>query len=76
MKNSVGIIIQAILAVAVVTFSIFYLLEPMVLTILQSLTSLFMFVLAYNNHMTYKRNKWYTITYIMVGILIIGAMVF
>jgi len=76
MKNSVGIIIQAILAVAVVTFSIFYLLEPMVLTILQSLTSLFMFVLAYNNNMTYKRNKWYTITYIMVGILIIGAMVF
>jgi len=75
-KNNVGLIIQAVLAVAVVAFSIFYLLEKQFLIILQALTALFMFVLAYNNHITYKRNKWYTITYIIVGILIIGAMVF
>jgi len=76
MKNNIGLIIQAILAVFIVTFAILYFLESSFLTVLQYLMALFMFILAYNNHVTFKRNKYYTITYIVVGILIIGAMVF
>ena len=60
MKNNIGLIIQTVLSVAVVAFSILYFLEPTVLVILQSLSALFMFVLAYNNQTTFKRNKWYT----------------
>ena len=75
MKNNIGLIIQAVLGVAVVSFSIFYFLEPEVLVILQMLTALFMFVLAYNNYNTFKRGKLYTIICILSSLMIIGAIV-
>ena len=76
MKNNVGLVAQTVLSVALVTFAIFYFLEPKVLIVLQTLTALFMFVLAYNNKVTFKRNKWCTIAYLVAGFLIIGAIIF
>ena len=76
MKNNVGLVVQTVLSVAVLAFAIFYFLEPNILVVLQALTALLMFVFAYNNHITFKRNKWYTIAYIVVGLLIIGTIIF
>lgn len=75
-KSNIGLVIQTVLSVAVLAFSILYFYEKQTLIILQSLMAILMFVLAYNNHTTFKRNKAYTITYIVVGILIIGAIIF
>lgn len=75
MKNNIGLIVQAVLGVAVFAFSIFYFFEPNVLIILQSLTALFMFVLAYNNHNIFKRGKLYTIICIFSALMIIGAII-
>lgn len=75
-KSNIGLVIQTVLSVAVLAFSILYFYEKQTLIILQSLMAILMFVLAYNNHTTFKRNKFYTITYIVVGILIIGAIIF
>ncbi len=74
LKN-IGIIAQIIVAIFTLTFVIFYFLEPEFLIALQSLIALFMFILAYNNHITFKRSKIYTITSIIVGILIIGSTI-
>jgi len=76
MKNNIGLVIQTVLAVAIVAFACLYFFENSVLVVLQSLMAMFMFVLAYNNHMTFKRDKKFTITYIIVGILIIGSIIF
>lgn len=76
MKNSVGLIVQTVLAVAIVIFAGLYFVEEDLLIVLKTLMSLFMFVLAYNNQVTFKRNKWYTMTYIVVGLLIIGSIIF
>ena len=75
-KSNVGLVVQTVLAVAIVAFTILYFFENQTLVILQSLMALFMFVLACNNHLTFKRGKWFTITYIVVGILILGAIIF
>ncbi len=76
MKNSIGLIVQTVLAVAIVAFAGFYFFDNSTIFILQALMALFMFVLAYNNQVTFKRSKAYTITYIIVGLLIIGAIIF
>jgi len=75
-NNSVGLVVQTVLSVAIVAFAIFYFFEPSVLVILESLTALFMLVMAYNNHITFKRKNWYTIAYIVIAILIIFSIVF
>ena len=75
-KNDAGLIIQTVLSVAVIAFSILYFIVPEVLVIVQLLTALFMFVLAYNNHMIFKRNKYYTVAYIVIGLLILGVAIF
>ena len=75
-KSNIGLVIQTVLSVAVLAFSALYFFEKQTLVILQSLMAILMFVLAYNNHTTFKRNKTLTITYIIVGILIIGAIIF
>lgn len=75
-KSNIGLVIQTVLSVAVLAFSALYFFEKQTLVILQSLMAILMFVLAYNNHTTFKRNKALTITYIIVGILIIGAIIF
>lgn len=76
MKSNVGLVIQTVLAVAIVAFACLYFFESSVLVILQSLMALFMFVLAFNNETTFKRNKCFTACYIIVGILILGAIIF
>lgn len=76
MKNSVGLIVQTVLAVAIIIFVGLYFVEEDLLIVLKTLMTLFMFVLAYNNQVTFKRNKWYTMTYIVVGLLIIGSIIF
>lgn len=75
-NNSVGLVIQTVLSVFIVAFAILYFFEPNVLIITESLTALFMFVMAYNNHVTFKRKNWYTIAYIVIGIIIIGSIIF
>ena len=75
-NNSVGLVVQTVLSVAIVAFAILYFFEANVLVILESLTALFMFVMAYNNHITFKRHNWYTIAYIIIGLLIIGTIIF
>ena len=75
-NNGVWLVVQTVLSVAIVTFAIFYFFEPGVLVILEALTSLFMFVMAYNNHIIFKRRNWYTIAYIVVGILIVASIIF
>ena len=75
-NNSVGLVIQTVLSVAIVMFAIFYFFEPNVLVILESLTALFMLVMAYNNHVTFKRKNWYTIAYIVIAVLIIISIIF
>lgn len=75
-KSNIGLVIQTVLSVAVLAFSTLYFFEKQTLVILQALMAILMFVLAYNNHTTFKRNKALTITYIIVGILIIGAIIF
>ena len=74
--NSVGLVVQTVLSVAIVAFAIFYFFEPSVLVILEALTAIFMLVMAYNNHITFKRKNWYTIAYIVIAILIILSIVF
>jgi len=75
-NNGVWLVVQTVLSVAIVAFAIFYFFEPSVLVILEALTALFMFVMAYNNHIIFKRKNWYTIAYIVVGILIIASIIF
>lgn len=76
MKNSIGLVVQTVLAVAILAFAILYFVEHEFLIVLQAFMALFMFVLAYNNITTFKRNKKFTVAYIVVGILILGAMIF
>lgn len=76
MKNSVGLVVQTVLAVAILAFAVLYFLESEFLITLQAFMALFMFVLAYNNISTFKRDKKFTVTYIVVGFLILGAMIF
>lgn len=75
-KKNIGLLIQTVLAICIVAFAILYFVDKGFLIVLQSLMSLFMFILAYNNHHTFKRSKAYTYTYIVVGFLIIGAVIF
>jgi len=75
-NNNVGLVAQTVLSVAIVAFAILYFFETSFLVILEALTALFMFVMAYNNHVTFKRKNWYTIAYIVIGILIIGSIIF
>lgn len=75
-KKNMGLLIQTVLAVCIVAFAFLYFFDNTFLIVLQSLMAAFMFILAYNNHTTFKRNKLYTYAYIIVGILIIGAIVF
>lgn len=74
--SSIGLIIQTVLAIAILAFAGIYFLESSTLVILQALMALFMFILAYNNQVTFKRGKWYTTIYIVVGLLILGAIIF
>ena len=75
-KKNMGLLIQTVLAVSIVAFAMLYFFDKTFLIVLQALMSVFMFVLAYNNHHTFKRSNLFTYTYIVVGILIIGALIF
>ena len=75
-KNDVGLVVQIALFPFLIAFAILCFFEKESLPIVEALTAIFMFVMAYNNHITFKRKKWYTIAYIVAGMLIIGSIIF
>ena len=75
--NEIGLLIQSILAVFLLAFTIMSIFESSFLILTEILVAFMMFVMAYNNHKTFKR-KGITYAYIIVGalMLLLSIMLF
>lgn len=69
-SNQVGLLIQGVLSVFLVAFTILTIFESTFLVLTEILVGFLMFVMAYNNYKTFKR-KGITYAYTIMGILMI-----
>lgn len=76
LKN-IGIYAQAILSIFLILTIIVYAIskEQLFINLTIVYMSLLMFVMAYNNHIMFKR-KYFSILYIVTGLLIVGSFIF
>jgi hypothetical protein len=68
--DQVGLLIQTILSVFLLFFTVLTIFESSFLILTQILVSFMMFVMAYNNHRTFKR-RGLTYAYIIMGFLMV-----
>lgn len=69
-QNQIGLLIQGILSVFLLAFTVLTVFESSFLVLTEILVGFIMFVMSYNNHKTFKR-KGVTYAYIIMGILMI-----
>ncbi|NLL44040.1 MAG: hypothetical protein GX247_00015 [Mollicutes bacterium] len=69
-NNQIGLLIQCILVFFVIVYIIISAFESVFLIPTQIITSLLMFVMAYNNHKIFK-SKGMTYAYLITGIIIL-----
>lgn len=76
MKNkNLGLFIQCVLCSCIAIFLIISIFESSFISVSQMLAALTLFVMAYNNHMVYKK-KYFTVAYAAFGLfLLISTLV-
>lgn len=73
--SSAGLLCQVVTIMAILMFGMMYAISNIfdILTILEWLVILLLLVMAFNNHITFKR-KYFTIVYIVIAILSFCSM--